>query len=97
MMFLHVNDVKYIKQYELEIAFNDGRTGVADLSSALAGEVFTPLRDVSLFSRVKVDEDLGTVAWSNGADIAPEYLYFLAFRNDKNLQQKFKEWGYIGQ
>lgn len=94
---LHVNDVRHIKNYELEISFNDGRVGVADLSSALGRGVFSALRDMPLFSSAKVDKELGSVSWSNGADIAPEYLYFLAFQNDKNLEQKFTEWGYTNR
>jgi len=34
-------------------------------------------------------------AWANGADIAPEYLYFLAFKDEPDLQEKFKKWGYV--
>ena len=34
-----------------------------------------PLRDPARFAEAYVDADLGTVAWPNGADVAPEYLY----------------------
>ena len=27
--------------------------------------------------------------------LAPEYLYFKAFKNKLNLQDQFKKWGYI--
>ena len=57
--------------------------------------VFEPLRDKSLFSQFRIDEELDTVAWANGADIAPEYLYFLAFKDEPDLQEKFKKWGYV--
>ncbi|MCL0078638.1 DUF2442 domain-containing protein [Dehalococcoidia bacterium] len=94
-MFLHVTDAKYIEDYRVEISFNDGRNGVADLSDALKGSVFGPLREKSVFSRLKLDKELGTIVWPNGADLAPEYIYFQAFKGEPELQTQFKEWGYI--
>lgn len=34
-----------------------------------------PLQNPAYFARVEVDEELGTIAWPNGADIAPETLH----------------------
>ncbi len=96
-MFLHVTDAEYIDEYKVKVSFSNGRTGVADLSSALKGSVFEPLKDKSLFSMLKVDKELETIIWPNGADLAPEYIYFLTFRDDMELQPKFREWGYISQ
>jgi hypothetical protein len=94
-MFLHVTEARYIEGYKVEVSFNDGKTGIADLSAALKGSVFEPLRDLSAFSQLRVDEELETVVWPNGADLAPEYIYFQAFRNSPELQGQFKKWGYI--
>jgi hypothetical protein len=44
-----------------------------------------------------VDEELETIVWSTGADMAPEYLYFQAFKDNKERQEQFKQWGYIAQ
>lgn len=94
-MILHVVNAKYLKDYEVEVAFNDGRKGVADLSDSLWGPMFEPLRDKRLFAQLKVDEELQTIAWPNGADLAPEYVYFRAFHEDLDLQDQFKHWGYL--
>ncbi len=93
-MFLHVVKAEYIGGYKIKVTFSDGRTGIADLSSVLHGPVFEPLKDHSFFSRLEVDETLATVVWPNGADLAPEYLYYLAFKDDKALESLFQQWGY---
>ena len=37
--------------------------------------LFEPLRlDPDLFGQVKVDEELGTITWPNGADLVPDAL-----------------------
>lgn len=94
-MFLHIKDAKYVGDYRIEVSFNDGRNGIVDLSSALHGPVFAPLKDKSIFAQLKVDKELETITWPNGADFAPEFLYFHAFKDDSELQERFKEWGYI--
>ncbi len=62
-------------RWELKVTFSDGFSGTADLSWLKdRGGVFEPLRDPAFFARVQVDDELGTVVWPNGADIAPETL-----------------------
>lgn len=94
-MLLHVLDAKYLSGYKIELTFNDGKVGIADLEDSLNGEVFEPLRDETTFSQLKVDSVLETIVWPNGADLAPEYLYFKAFKNQEDLQDRFKAWGYV--
>jgi len=42
-----------------------------------------------------VDKELDTIVWSNGIDLAPEFIFFQAFKDERNLQLQFKAWGYI--
>jgi hypothetical protein len=62
-------------RYEVWVCFEDGAQGVLDLEPELWGEVFEPLRDPEEFRKLRLDEELGTVVWPNGADFAPEFLY----------------------
>ena len=94
-MFLHVIKAKYLKDFMVEVSFNNGRKGTADLENSLKGKMFEPLRKKSEFCAFTVDKELDTIVWSNGADLAPEYLYFQAFKSDPTLQNQFKIWGYI--
>jgi Protein of unknown function (DUF2442) len=46
-----------------------------DVSGFLRGPIFETLRtDAELFAAVRVDPQLGTVVWPNGADIDPDVL-----------------------
>ena len=95
-MFLHVISAEYIGEYKVQVSFSNGQDGAADLSCVpLKGGVFSQLKEKSIFAKLKVDKELSTIVWPNGADLAPEYIYFQAFKDNPALQQQFKDWGYI--
>ena len=94
-MFLHLKAARPLGGYRIEVRFDDGRQGVADLAEALKGPLFEPLRDPGAFRDFHIDEELRTIVWSNGADLAPEYVYYQAFRDDPKLQSTFRKWGYV--
>jgi hypothetical protein len=70
-----VVEVRHLRDYTLWLRFQDGTEGEVDLRASLRGPVFEPLHDVAYFKQARVDPELGTVVWPNGADIAPETLY----------------------
>jgi len=72
---LWLTNAKYLGGYRLWVAFNDGASGEVDLEHRLHGEVFEPLQDTSLFAQVQFNNDMDTIVWPNGANLAPEYLY----------------------
>jgi hypothetical protein len=74
-MILHVKEAKYLHDYVIWVRFNDGIAGAVDLENELDGEVFGPLKDKKKFKLFKVDPILQTIAWENGADLAPEFLH----------------------
>lgn len=73
-MILHVVEARYEHDYVIYLKFNDGAEGYVDLADELYGEVFAPLRDKAKFQAFKVDPELDTIVWDNGADLAPEFL-----------------------
>lgn len=65
--------VRRAGRFRIRLVFKDKRTKTVDFRPWLKGPMFAPLRDVKYFQRFFLDG--GTVAWPNGADIAPEALY----------------------
>jgi hypothetical protein len=73
--------VEVIDDYRLRLTFADGTVGDADFNGREWRGVFEPLRNPAYFARVEVDHETGTIAWPNGADMAPEPLYEQARQN----------------
>jgi hypothetical protein len=69
-----VVEVRYVRDHVLWLRFQDGTAGEVDLQPCLRGPVFEPLREMEYFKQVRVDPEIGTIVWPNGADIAPETL-----------------------
>jgi len=70
-----VVEVEVVGEHRLRVAFDDGVSGEIDTSTWTWRGVFEPLRDPTYFARVELDQQLGTISWPNGADIAPETLH----------------------
>lgn len=73
---VQVRSVKPLGNFEVLLKFSNGDWRVVDLKPFLRGPIFAPIRnDLAYFRTVRVDEELGTIAWSNCADIDPDVLY----------------------
>ncbi|MBK8267152.1 MAG: DUF2442 domain-containing protein [Planctomycetes bacterium] len=66
---------EYVREYTIHISFADGVEGDIDLTDELWGEVFEPLKNPEVFKAFRLDEELNTITWPTGADLAPEFLY----------------------
>jgi len=69
-MLPSVAKAKYVKGHLIEIQFNDGTKKVIDFEPWLTGPIFRPLKNKDYFKKFFIDGP--TIAWPNGADIAPE-------------------------
>ena len=87
MVFLpHVIRAEYGEDFRIHLTFNDGTEGSVDFESWLMGPVFEPLKDKTYFRKFFLDG--GTVAWPNGADIAPKTLYDAARATRSNTRME---------
>jgi hypothetical protein len=68
-------DCQLLPPYSLKLKFEDGLSKVIDLERVLEGEIYGPLRNPELFSKVMIDPEVQTVIWPNGADFDPAVLH----------------------
>src|SRR5437867_1624513 len=83
-----VKEVKYFSGFKLQLTFADGTVKQVDLASHLNGPIFEPLKDVNYFKTVRVNPELDTIVWDNGADMAPEFLDEIGVRVAKSASAK---------
>ena len=70
-----VRSVEIVAPFTLQLQFDDAAERRIDFRPVLAGELFGPLRDVELFNQVRLDPEIHTLVWPNGADFDPATLH----------------------
>ena len=83
--------VKIEKAYTLRVRFDDATEQVIDFEPILRGEIYGPLRDITLFNQVRVDPEVHTLSWPNGADFDPATLHDWPSIIDE-LKRRAKQW-----
>ena len=63
-----------LPEYKLELKFDDGVSGIVDLSENVGKGVFALWRDPSAFKQVYIGKS-GDVAWGDRIDLCPDSLY----------------------
>jgi hypothetical protein len=77
-MLKDIVQVQPLDGYRLRLRFEDGVEGSVDVAELIRFTgIFAPLRDHGYFLQVRVNPDLGTIYWPNGADLDPDVLYAL--------------------
>jgi hypothetical protein len=73
---VRIHAVTPLEGFKVHLEFTDNTTKDIDLEPYLHGPIFEPIRqNPRVFRSVKVDPQMGTVVWDNGADIDPDVLY----------------------
>jgi len=65
--------VKPQENYTLHLWFANGEEGILDMKPYLDKGIFRDLRDLSVFNSVL--PFIGTIQWSNEADLCPDTVY----------------------
>lgn len=75
-MWQIVTHVEPKENTQLFLRFENGESGIIDVAELVEfSGVFAPLQELAFFEQVRVDPDLGTIVWPNGADLDPIVLY----------------------
>lgn len=71
-----VIEVECVGDWRLVLTFEGPERREADIAALVPFDgVFEPLHDQAYFRRVRVEPDVGTIVWPNGADVCPDVLY----------------------
>ena len=72
-MWPGVKSVECKTDYILSVVFDNGEKGLLDMKPYLNFGIFKKIQDPRIFGTAHVSFD--TIAWSSGADLAPEFVY----------------------
>ena len=70
-----VKAFEVVGPFTLEVSFDDGVIRRIDFSPVLKGELYRPLQDPRIFEQVRIDPEIHTLIWPNGADFDPATLH----------------------
>ena len=86
-----VTAFEIVAPHILRVRFDDDTEQTIDFHPVLAGELYRPLRDLSLFNEVRIDPEVHTLVWPNGADFDPATLHDWPQHVDA-LTRRAREW-----
>jgi len=70
-----VTSFEHVGQHRLKVRFEDGLCRTIDFRPVLKGELYGPLGDPEVFAQVRLDPEVHTLVWPNGADFDPATLH----------------------
>ena len=70
-----VTSFQKVTPFTLSLQFDDGTSQTIDFRPVLEGELYGPLQDPTLFAQVRIDPEVHTLVWPNGADFDPAILH----------------------
>ena len=70
-----VSSATVVGPHTLRLRFEDDTEQVINFEPVLRGKLFGPLRELQLFNQVRIDPEVRTIVWPNGADFDPSTLH----------------------
>ena len=83
-----------VAPYTLRVEFEDATHQIIDFHPILVGSFYGPLLDLHLFNQVKLDLEVHTLVWPNGADFDPATLHDWPLHVEA-LVQRVKSWSQV--
>ena len=77
--------------HQLRVRFDDASEQEIDFEPMLGGKLYGPLREVAVFNQVKLDPEVHTLVWPNGADFDPATLHDWP-KHIEALAERAKQW-----
>lgn len=70
-----VSSFQIVGEFVLSVEFDDTTKQVIDFRPVFGGKLLGPLSDLALFNQVRIDPEVHTLVWPNGADFDPATLH----------------------
>jgi hypothetical protein len=86
-----VQGYEIVAPYTLRVRFDDNTGQTINFEPILRGALYGPLRDLALFNQVRIDQEVQTLVWPNGADFDPAMLHDWPEQVDA-LSQRARQW-----
>ena len=76
-------NVEALNGYKIKVVFDDGVSGVIDLTDIITKGIFQKLKDVHLFENVRTDG--AAIIWSDELEIDADNIYAEILNKDPQL------------
>lgn len=86
-----VRSFQIVAPYTLRVQFDDNTEQVVNFEPILGGKLYRPLKDLALFNQVRIDAEVHTLVWPNGADFDPATLHDWA-KHVAELTARARQW-----
>ena len=86
-----VQTFENLAPYTLRVKFDDNTEQIINFQPILTGELYRPLRDLTLFNQVRIDPEVHPLVWPNGADFDPATLHDWP-QNIDALTERARRW-----
>src|SRR5438552_1758362 len=87
----HVVGFEIVAPHTLRVRFDDDTAQTIDFRPVLSGELYSPLNDVNFFNAVRIDPEVHTLVWPNGADFDPATLHDWPIQMQA-LRERAQQW-----